>query len=198
MKINKKDFYLKLLRNISSFSNLGDAVFETFKQMKINEKEFEKLQKVLLPMGIKTLMLEINEILNTKLQKEKKPLNFSKFRINEKIKYFVLKRLELFDQIVDKKKFFKTTLRPSYFINSNKILYKISDEIWFLSGDKSTDYNFYTKRLILMKIYALTFTFFVFDNSTNLEDTKRFLEKQIGLVLKFGKIKQTIKSKFNL
>ena len=45
MKINKKDFYLKLLRNISSFSNLGDAVFETFKQMKINEKEFEKLQK---------------------------------------------------------------------------------------------------------------------------------------------------------
>ena len=49
-----------------------------------------------------------------------------------------------------------------------------------------------------MKIYALTFTFFVFDNSTNLEDTKRFLEKQIGLVLKFGKIKQTIKSKFNL
>ena len=198
MKINKKDFYLKLLRNITSFSNLGDAVFETFKQMKINEKEFEKLQKVLLPMGIKTLMLEINEILNTKLQKEKKPLNFSKFRINEKIKYFVLKRLELFDQIVDKKNFFKTTLRPSYFINSNKILYKISDEIWFLSGDKSTDYNFYTKRLILMKIYALTFTFFVFDNSTNLEDTKRFLEKQIGLVLKFGKIKQTIKSKFNL
>ena len=198
MKINKKDFYLKLLRNISSFSNLGDAVFETFKQMKINEKEFEKLQKELLPMGIKTLMLEINEILNIKLQKEKKPLNFSKFRINEKIKYFVLKRLELFDQIVDKKKFFKTTLRPSYFINSNKILYKISDEIWFLSGDKSTDYNFYTKRLILMKIYALTFTFFVFDNSTNLEDTKRFLEKQIGLVLKFGKIKQTIKSKFNL
>ena len=149
-------------------------------------------------MGIKTLMLEINEILNTKLQKEKKPLNFSKFRINEKIKYFVFKRLELFDQIVDKKKFFKNTLRPSYFINSNKILYKISDEIWFLSGDKSTDYNFYTKRLILMKIYALTFTFFVFDNSTNLEDTKRFLEKQIGLVLKFGKIKQTIKSKFNL
>ena len=198
MKINKKDFYLKLLRNISSFSNLGDAVFETLKQMKINEKEFEKLQKELLPMGIKTLMLEINEILNIKLQKEKKPLNFSKFRINEKIKYFVLKRLELFDQIVDKKKFFKNTLRPSYFINSNKILYKISDEIWFLSGDKSTDYNFYTKRLILMKIYALTFTFFVFDNSTNLEDTKRFLEKQIGLVLKFGKIKQTIKSKFNL
>ena len=198
MKINKKDFYLKLLRNITSYSNLGDAVFETLKQMKINEKEFEKLQKELLPMGIKTLMLEINEILNIKLQKEKKPLNFSKFRINEKIKYFVLKRLELFDQIVDKKKFFKNTLRPSYFINSNKILYKISDEIWFLSGDKSTDYNFYTKRLILMKIYALTFTFFVFDNSTNLEDTKRFLEKQIGLVLKFGKIKQTIKSKFNL
>ena len=76
MKINKKDFYLKLLRNISSFSNLGDAVFETFKQMKINEKEFEKLQKELLPMGIKTLMLEINEILNIKASKRKKTTKF--------------------------------------------------------------------------------------------------------------------------
>ena len=55
MKINKKDFYLKLLTNITSYSNLGDAVFETLKQMKINEKEFEKLQKVLLPMGIKNI-----------------------------------------------------------------------------------------------------------------------------------------------
>ena len=60
MKINKKDFYLKLLTNITSF-NLGDAVFETLKQMKINEKNL-KTSKVLLPMGIKTLMLEINEI----------------------------------------------------------------------------------------------------------------------------------------
>ena len=53
-------------------------------------------------------------------------------------------------------------------LGSNKILFKIADEIWFLSGDKSTDYNYYTKRIILMKIYALTFSFFVFDDSKDL------------------------------
>ena len=59
-------------------------------------------------------------------------------------------------------------------LNSSKLLFKIADEIWYLSGDRSTDYNYYTKRFILMKIYALTFSFYIFDRSLNLENTKIF------------------------
>ena len=40
------------------------------------KKNLKNFKKVLLPMGIKTLMLEINEILNIKLQKEKKTTKF--------------------------------------------------------------------------------------------------------------------------
>ena len=78
-------------------------------------------------------------------------------------------------------------------ISSNKTLFKIADEIWFLAGDKSTDYNYYTKRIILMKVYAITFSFFVFDNSKDLERTKKFLDKEISAVLKFGSLKNKLK-----
>ena len=74
-------------------------------------------------------------------------------------------------------------------VSSNKTLFKIADEIWFLAGDKSTDYNYYTKRIILMNVYAITFSFFVFDNSKDLERTKKFLDKEISTVLKFGNLK---------
>jgi ubiquinone biosynthesis protein COQ9 len=46
-----------------------------------------------------------------------------------------------------------------------------------------------------MKIYALTFSFFIFDRSKNFQNTKKFLEKQINLVLGFGKLKQKLKKK---
>ena len=142
-------------------------------------------------------MFEINEILNDKIKKLKKPRNFSNYRTHEKIIFFVIKRLEEFNKLVDKKKIFKETIKPSFFISSNKILFKISDEIWYLSGDKSTDINYYTKRLILMKIYALTFSFFVFDKSDDFINTKMFLDKQIKSVISFGKFKNKVKNRFN-
>ena len=84
-------------------------------------------------------------------------------------------------------------MKPNSILSANKILFKIADEIWFLAGDKSTDYNYYTKRIILMKIYAITFSFFVFDDSKNLEKTKKFLDKEINIVLKFGNLKKKVK-----
>ena len=48
-----------------------------------------------------------------------------------------------------------------------------------------------------MKIYALTFSFFIFDRSEKFENTKRFLEKQIEACSWFWKIKQKIKRKTN-
>ena len=45
-----------------------------------------------------------------------------------------------------------------------------------------------------MKVYAITFSFFVFDESKDLQKTKNFLDKEINLVLKFGNLKNKIKN----
>jgi ubiquinone biosynthesis protein COQ9 len=197
IKIDKKKFLLKLLENFSSSSNLDNAISNTLSQMKIGKDRIDEVRSEFLPNGFKSLMLEVNEIINEKIKSEKLPRNFTNFRTHEKVIYFVMRRLEIFNEILDKYKFFKETLKPFIILNTSKTLFQISDEIWFLSGDKSTDYNYYTKRFLLMKIYALTFSFFIFDRSEKFENTKKFLEKQIELVLGFGKLKRKFKRKTN-
>ena len=48
-----------------------------------------------------------------------------------------------------------------------------------------------------MNVYAITFSFFVFDNSKDLERTKKFLDKEISAVLKFGNLKNKLKKVLN-
>ena len=194
MKFNKDKIIIQLLKNITEFNDLDDALLKTFSQLKISEDKFYEIKQELLPKGLSSLMSELNLIINTKLSKEKKPIRFKSFKINEKIKYFLIRRLMIFQDLVNKKKFFQKVMKPNSILSANKILFKIADEIWFLAGDKSTDYNYYTKRIILMKIYAITFSFFVFDDSKNLEKTKKFLDKEINFVLKFGNLKKKLKN----
>tara|TARA_B100000123_G_scaffold133996_1_gene98844 strand:- start:257 stop:853 length:597 start_codon:yes stop_codon:yes gene_type:complete len=193
MKINRNKILLRLLKNITEYEDLDDALLSTLSQLKINQDKFYEIKQDLLPKGLSSLMKELNLIINQTIDKEQKPSKFKNYKINEKIKYFVIRRLMVFQNLVDKRKFFKKILKPNLIVSSNKTLFKIADEIWFLAGDKSTDYNYYTKRIILMNIYAITFSFFVFDNSKDLERTKKFLDKEISAVLKFGNLKNKLK-----
>ena len=193
MKINRNKILLRLLKNITEYDDLDDALLSTLSQLRINQDKFYEIKQDLLPKGISSLMKELNLIINQIIDKEQKPSKFKNYKINEKIKYFVIRRLMVFQNLVDKRKFFKKILKPNMIFSSNKTLFKIADEIWFLAGDKSTDYNYYTKRIILMNIYAITFSFFVFDNSKDLERTKKFLDKEISAVLKFGSLKNKLK-----
>ena len=193
MKINRNKILLRLLKNITEYEDFDDALLSTLSQLKINQDKFYDIKQDLLPKGLSSLMKELNLIINQTIDKEQKPSRFKNYKINEKIKYFVIRRLMVFQNLVDKRKFFKKILKPNLIVSSNKTLFKIADEIWFLAGDKSTDYNYYTKRIILMNIYAITFSFFVFDNSKDLERTKKFLDKEISAVLKFGNLKKKLK-----
>ena len=56
-------------------------------------------------------------------------------------------------------------LHPSNIKTTLGHLNSISDEIWHLSGDKSTDMDYYAKRIMLMKIYVATETFMLQDKS---------------------------------
>ena len=193
--MDKKKFLFKFLENFSSSSDVDETIVTTLSQMKISKDKAQVVRTEILPNGFKSLMIEVNQIINERLRSEKTPKNFKIFRTHEKVIFFTLKRLEIFNEILDKYKFFKETLKPFIFLNTSKTLFQIADEIWFLSGDRSTDYNYYTKRFLLMKIYALTFSFFIFDSSENFQNTKKFLEKQIEFVLVFGKLKQKLKKK---
>ena len=194
-KIDKNSKILSVLVDeLVITANFGTAFENATKKLKINTKEKEKLLNNNFPKGYESLNKELNSFINSMMDKSKKPNNFKKLRLNEKIKYFVIKRLQLTDEIFDLKKLAKINIKSKSPNNSLKILFNISDEIWFLAGDNSLDFNFYSKRFILMKIYLNSFLYLISQKNIDLNSLENFVEKQIKAVLTFGKLKSKFKS----
>ena len=62
--------------------------------------------------------------------------------------------------------------------------------MWYLAGDNSTDFNFYTKRIILAGIYTSTMIHFI--NNENIDGTIDFLNNQLKKVKYIPKFKNRI------
>ncbi|GJN71605.1 ubiquinone biosynthesis protein COQ9 [Purpureocillium lilacinum] len=76
--------------------------------------------------------------------------------------------------------------QPSCAPASLKELALLSDEIWFLSGDKSVDPSWYSKRASLSMIYSTTELFMTNDRSPSFSETRRFLDRRLDEVKTVG------------
>lgn len=68
--------------------------------------------------------------------------------------------------------------QPSNLNTSFQELARLSDELLFLSGDKSVDYTWYTKRAALSALYATSELFMTNDRSPEFVETRRFLVRR--------------------
>jgi len=89
-------------------------------------------------------------------------------KTNEKISFLLNKRLQIEKKNKDLiKKFFIHLIKDN---NSNKVLtyiYSVSDIMWKYANDRSVDFNYYTKRLILSSVYLkILILSFYKDNDT--------------------------------
>ncbi|KAF4121560.1 ubiquinone biosynthesis protein COQ9 [Geosmithia morbida] len=76
--------------------------------------------------------------------------------------------------------------QPTYVASSLEELAKLSDEIWFLAGDKSVDSSWYTKRASLSAVFTSSELFMTNDTSPQFQDTRRFLDRRLGEVSSMG------------
>jgi ubiquinone biosynthesis protein COQ9 len=67
---------------------------------------------------------------------------------------------------------------------SARLLYKTVDSIWYALGDRSTDFNFYTKRGLLAGVYTATLFYWLNDKSEGAAATWTFLDRRIAEVMK--------------
>ena len=80
-----------------------------------------------------------------------------------------------------------------------KGLHRTVDAIWTMAGDRATDYNYYTKRLLLAGVLSSTTLFWLNDRSEGHEATWAFLERRIDEVLKVGgRLGKTMKGLLDL
>jgi ubiquinone biosynthesis protein COQ9 len=78
-----------------------------------------------------------------------------------------------------------------------KMLYRTVDTIWHGIGDRSTDFNFYTKRATLAAVFSATLLYWLSDESEDCADSWAFLDRRIADVMKIEKLKADIRKPFN-
>jgi ubiquinone biosynthesis protein COQ9 len=67
-----------------------------------------------------------------------------------------------------------------------QLTYRSCDAIWRAAGDRSTDFNFYTKRGLLAGVLVSTTLYWLQDRSEGNQATSQFLDRRIADVLAVG------------
>ncbi|MGV6801194.1 MAG: COQ9 family protein [bacterium] len=114
-------------------------------------------------------------------------------RIRDKVRFLVKTRIELMAPYREAARRAAATLAlPGYAPRATRLSWSIADCIWRLLGDKSTDFNYYSKRTILSGVYLTTLQqWFAQANTEDDETVWVFLDERIENVMQFEKLKAT-------
>ena len=84
-------------------------------------------------------------------------------------------------------------LIPGNILSGAKCYSKTCDLIWRYAGDKSEDFNYYSKRGLLLCVYTSSRLFYLSDNSKDFIKTKEFIATSLERIINIAKIKDKIK-----
>lgn len=78
---------------------------------------------------------------------------------------------------------------PQNLPRAARLGWRAADAMWHAAGDTATDFNHYSKRTLLMGVYATTLTVLMDDDSENATETREFLARRIENVMQIEKFK---------
>ena len=186
---------LGMLLNIPFDGLQWEALYRAAEDLKIYKNPLTNENKIELKNFFENDLVNtikaFNDYLDDKMEDSFSKTKKNKQRTPEKIKSLILNRisasLDFKDGIVSSLGFMSL---PQNSKPSLKMLYNTCDRIWRVSGDQSTDFSFYTKRLILSGVYSSTLMYWIQDDTGDLKNTEDFLNRRLEDVSKIGKAKQ--------
>jgi ubiquinone biosynthesis protein COQ9 len=111
-------------------------------------------------------------------------------KIRQKIRSLVWQRLEIMAPAREAVRRGAAILAmPQNLPLGARIGWRTADLMWRIAGDTSTDYNHYTKRILLGGVYASTLLVWLNDNGEGWAETGAFLDRRIDDVMKIEKWK---------
>ncbi len=81
---------------------------------------------------------------------------------------------------------------PNHAADGARIGWRAADRAWRAMGDPSTDFNFYSKRMILTGVHTATLAYWLQDDSDDSASTWAFLDRRIENVMGIEKVKAQI------
>ena len=148
----------------------------------------------LFPEGPLSLIEYFSTSIDEAMEKKLAAADLSTRKIRERIKIAVMTRLWLLEPHKEAARRAAATLTlPMHAALGAKLMYRTVDAIWRVTGDTSTDFNFYTKRAILAGVYGSVLVRWFSDMGEDDSATEAFLDARIENVMQFEKFKAKAK-----
>ena len=182
----EKSIFTKLHSEFKNGTFNNFNISSILKKNSISEEDFYYFfpdkTKSLCNFFLSNLQLKLEKKIKKKIKNEKS--------ISKRVNFILFELISLLNEDKDISLYFLNYIsrKPSYL---KKISIKFSDRVWRLLEDKSVDFNYYTKRLILSQILINSILYW--RGSNDLNKTQIFIEKQIFLLGKFGYYKSNFK-----
>ena len=184
---NKQNQILEEMLKIAPFEGWGDAALRAATASCGLVRHYEKI-------AFKGGVDEVTTMLHNKIDAETLAQldneKLSKMKVRERIFNIIDRRFDIMSEYKPAiRKIVQFLAMPQNICLGTKLLWQMANDVWYAAGDKSTDFNYYTKRTTLMAVYSATLIFWLEDESENHSETSAFLSRRIENIMQFGKFK---------
>lgn len=178
---------------------LRHAVFDGWNQSVLQkaalEAGYKKTDAIrVFPGGAVDAVDFLNAMYDEKMLEALSAYNLETMKIRERIALCVRLRLEL---LAPHREALRRAVAlfslPMHLPRATRNLYRTVDAMWYAAGDKSTDFNFYTKRALLAGVFSSTLLHWLDDKSSAFESSWSFLDRRIADVMKIEKAKHSLR-----
>ena len=147
----------------------------------------------LFPGGTKEAVAHFMDLADRKMCEDLSVLDLPSMKVRSRITTAVRLRLERWTPHREAvRRALALSPLPAFAGGSLRGWYRTVDAIWRAAGDKSTDFNFYTKRGLLAAVYGATVLFWLDDRSADCAATWAFLDRRIAEVMQFPQVRARV------
>lgn len=148
--------------------------------------------EILFPNGLKEVSSSLEKFFDNLMMNQLKSIK-DPVRTHQKIITALQYRIKLVPQEVASKLCVFYAM-PNNYSTAITNSWATCNKIWHYANDKSMDFNYYTKRALLMTAYLPSIAYYITDSSNDYHKTDYFITKVIEKILNAAKLKQKIKS----
>ncbi|ADE30155.1 COQ9 family protein [Rickettsia prowazekii] len=173
----KKINFVQSLLELLPFNEWNNNLLEEAEEKCSFEKGYAL---IIFPDGLSEIIEFFEDYLDKIMLENLKTIEEPK-KIREKISLAVKIRVKTLIPIIHSKNASYFALNP---IQGIKVAVRSCDAIWRYAGDKSLDFNYYTKRGLLLSVYISSILFYIQDESEHYIETDQFIETSIKNIVK--------------
>lgn len=156
-----------------------------------------EMAQMAFPNGVNQLVDHYVNWIDRQMLSELEKLDLSSMRIRDRIATIVRLRLQIMSSYREEVRRLLSFLSlPQNNPQAARLTWAVVDTMWYAAGDQSSDYNYYTKRVLLASVYSTTILYWLVDESDGFSDTWSYLDRCIDNVMKIPLASSNIKKSF--